>query len=290
MPPLFSPATISDAFDWAIQILDSKEIVSPQTEIEWLLTDLLDSSRADLYLLRHEYLTPSQHCKFQNAVYQRKTRIPLQHILGKTEFFSLPFKIDSKVFIPRPETEILVENLVDRLKDHSSIRILDLGTGSGVIAVALAHNLPNCKVVASDLSTEALRIAKENACLNQVDRFLTFVRGNLLSPFPLRPTFHAIASNPPYIPTDILLTLQPEIWKFEPHPALDGGPDGLLYSKIIIEQASSYLYPGGWLALEIGENQSIPLANMFPKTFKNPEKILDLAGIERVLIAQKMGN
>ena len=287
MPSLPSPATVADAFRWAIHTLAPVGIASPRTEAEWLLTDLLCISRADLYFNRQRRLTPAQHRHFQDAVRRRTKRIPLQQILGKAEFFSLSFKVTPRVLIPRPETEVLVESLIERLKDLPSPRILDLGTGSGAIGVALAHTLPACEVVASDLSTEALRMARENARLNRVDRSLAFVQGDLLSPFRPRPAFHAIASNPPYIPSGDLPTLQPEVRKFEPRAALDGGPDGLRVSRTIVSQAAPYLHPGGWLALEVGNDQAARVADLFSDSFEKPETIRDLTGVERILLGRK---
>ncbi len=288
MPSLASPATVADAFRFAIDTWAPAGIASPRTEAEWLLTDLLSTSRADLYLYRQRRLTPTQHRHFQDAVRRRAKRIPLQQILGKAEFFSLPFKVTPQVLIPRPETEVLVESLIERLQDRPSPSILDLGTGSGAIAVALAHTLPACEVVASDLSAEALRVARENARLNRVDRSLAFVRGDLLSPFCPRPIFHAIVSNPPYICSGDLPGLQPEVREFEPRAALDGGPDGLRYSRTIVSQAASHLHPGGWLALEVGDDQAVRVANLFHSSFEKPETVRDLTGVERVLLARKV--
>ena len=256
-----------------------------------MLVGLFGIHRANLYLsLKHPLTSEQQQCLLK-AVQRRCLRMPLQQILGETEFFSLSFVVTPSVLIPRPETEILVETLVERLKDHPASHILDLGTGSGAIAVSLAHTLPKSRIVATDLSIEALRVARTNAGIHKAEKRMAFVQGNLFCPFPRRQIFHAIASNPPYIPSEELPYLQPEVVTFEPRIALDGGADGLRFYRPIIDQADAHLFPGGWLILEVGLGQASRVASWLQESpgFGHPEIVRDLAGRDRVLLAQKTG-
>lgn len=282
-------STLADALAWTVDALRDAGIPNPRAEAEWLLADLRCVSRSELPLHVHQVLTPTQQQRLQTAVGQRLKRVPLQQVLGQTEFFSFPFKITPHVLIPRPETEILVETLVNRLKGHSAPRILDIGTGSGAVAVALAHTLPGSRIVATDLSADALQTARENVRLNCVADRVAFLQGDLLSPFCSRPVFHALASNPPYIPSADLAHLQPEVRDFEPHLALDGGPDGLRFYRPLISQAGACLLRGGWLALEVADGQAPRVAALLSRCseFRQIETVRDLGGIERVLLARK---
>jgi len=288
LPP---SATFGDALAWATGVFGRAGISSPRTEAEWLLSGLFGTHRAGLYLSLKQRLISEQQQRLLEAVRRRCLRMPLQQILGETEFFSLSFEVTPSVLIPRPETEILVETLIERLKDRPAPHILDLGTGSGAIAVALAHTLPKSRVVATDLSKEALRVARTNAGIHRTETRIAFVQGNLFRPFPRRPIFHAIASNPPYIPSEELPYLQPEVANFEPRIALDGGADGLRFYRPIIAQADARLFPGGWLILEVGQGQAGRVASLLLKSpgFGEPEIVRDLVGRDRVLLAQKSG-
>ncbi len=291
MPALPVPTTVSDALAWTADAFRGAGVPDPQTDAEWLLVDLLNISRSELPLHARRSLTSAQHQRLRAAVAQRKRRVPLQQILGQTEFYSLPFKITPHVLIPRPETEHLVEALADRLKNGPSPRILDIGTGSGAIAVALGHTLPESRIVASDLSANALRVARKNARLNHTENRIAFVRGDLLCPFRPHPAFHALASNPPYIPSNDLPRLQPEVRDFEPRLALDGGPDGLRFHRPLISQAGACLLPGGWLALEVADGQAPTVAALLSQRSElgQIETVRDLGGVERVLLAKKQG-
>ena len=225
------PPSLADALAHTTQRLIAAGIPSARTESEWLLCHILSCSRTDLLVNTHRTLS-SEHARILKAALVKRTaRIPLQHILGETEFFSLPFYVSPAALIPRPETEILVETLANRLQSISNPYILDLCTGAGPIAVALAHTLPTAHLIATDLSQDALLLAQKNARHNLVHTRTAFLQANLLTPFATRPTFHAIAANPPYIPSSDLSTLQIEVRDHEPHLALDGGPDGLTTSR-----------------------------------------------------------
>lgn len=252
--------TIFDRLTWAKNILSRAGITGP--DAEWALAHVLSSTRAELHLHAREPISETQDRIFRNLIARRVQRVPLQHLLGETEFFGLSFQCTPDALIPRPETEILVEVLIGHLRNHPAPRILDLGTGSGIIAVALSSLLPRAHLVAADLSGPALHLARRNAHRNRVADRMAFVRADLLSAFATGIRFDAIASNPPYIPTAHLETLDPEVRNHDPHLSLDGGPDGLTFYRRIIPAAVSHLAPGGLLAFEIGCDQAGALAGL----------------------------
>ena len=258
-------------------------------EAEWLVSDLLGIDRTDLAFSRGRLLSLHQRRRLLASTNRRRRRVPLQQILGHTEFFSLPFRLSRHVLIPRPETEILVESLVDRVRALRRPRILDVGTGSGAIAVAAASTVPHSRVVALDVSVPALSIAKDNARLNGVEGRIAFLNGSLLSPFLRRPAFDALAANLPYIPSDRFDGLQPEVRDYEPRLALDGGPDGLRLYRSLIRCAGDLLRPGGWLTMEVGDDQARSVARMIASTpaFHAPEVLPDLNSVERVVLCRK---
>jgi len=239
-----------------------------------------------------------------SSVLKRRIKAePIQYILGKTEFMGLEFKVTADVFIPRPETEILVETTIAIVQssEFRVQRILDIGTGSGCIAISLAKFIKNAEVTAIDISNEALKIAKQNAFLNNVK--VNFLTSNLFSNYELPTTpaikiggsaknfggnYELIISNPPYIPTHEIKTLQPEV-KHEPHIALDGGRDGLDFYRRIIDIAVRYLKKGGFVIMEIGFNQKDAIKNIFQNSayFEIIEFVKDYNNMDRVVIAKK---
>jgi len=227
---------------------------------------------------------------------RRAAREPLQYILGYTEFHGLKIRVGPGVLIPRPETELLVEEAIKTVHSlhFTSLRILDLCTGSGCIALALAREFPDAEVCGTDISEVAIRYAEENAGINDINN-VEFLRGSLFEPFdklsaPGQLSFRAglIISNPPYIKRDEIGNLQPEIKDWEPMEALDGGEDGLDYYKKLIPEAGNYLKKYGYLVLEIGIGQSDEVKLMAENAgFKEIIVIRDYSGIERILIANK---
>ena len=264
-------------------------VPDPRTDAEWLLAAVLKTSRSGIFVNPRRRLSPTQFQRLRDFVQKRRARVPLQHLLGETEFFSLPFHVGPDALIPRPETEILVESLVERLDSHTGPRILDVGTGAGPVAVALAHALPSSRLVATDVSPRALRLAARNACRNDVQHRIAFVCADLLAAFRTRCAFHAVVSNPPYVATRDLPTLQPEVRCFDPTRALDGGPDGLAFHRTIIAQASDRVYRDGWLALEVADGTAPDVLNLLAESsgFKHERTVPDLSGRKRVLLAKK---
>jgi len=221
---------------------------------------------------------------------RRAAREPLQYILGYTEFHGLKIKVGPGVLIPRPETELLVEEAVKTVhtSHFTSLRILDLCTGSGCIALALAREFPDSEIYGTDTSEVAIRYAEENVDRNRIKN-VTFLKGNLFDPLKNSDNkFDVIISNPPYIRRADMENLQPEIKDWEPGEALDGGEDGLDYYKMIIPESKNYLKENGYLVLEIGIGQSDEVKWMAEETgFKDIIVIRDYSGIERILIAKK---
>jgi len=260
-------------------------------ETELLFTDILNCNRLSLYLNKDIFLDKAESSLVSSVLKRRIKAEPIEYILGKTEFMGLEFKVTADVFIPRPETEILVETALRESsvvsRQSSDINILDIGTGSGCIAVSLAKFLPYAKIDAVDISKEALRIAEENAKMHNVN--INFIQSNLFNNYGLwTMDYGLIVSNPPYIPTQEIETLQPEV-RYEPHMALDGGKDGLDFYRRIIDKTPHYLRKDGFLVMEMGFNQKEAIKNIFQKSgyFEIIEFIKDYNNMDRVIIAKK---
>ncbi|MFH0790913.1 MAG: peptide chain release factor N(5)-glutamine methyltransferase [Candidatus Omnitrophota bacterium] len=264
------------------------------TEAELLFTQILGCNRLSLYL--NESM-PLARGKSQAVSLVLKRRIfgePLQYILGKTEFMGLEFKVNKDVLIPRQETEILVETAINivKLLNCSTVKLLDLGTGSGCIAVSLAKFLQGVGITANDISKSALKTARENAVLNNVADRIEFVEGDLFDYGQGQalslPVYDLIVTNPPYIVTEEIDNLQREV-QYEPRIALDGGADGLCFYRRIIKEAPAYLKENGFLIMEMGFNQCDAIKNIFRKSgkFEIIEIVKDYSGIERVIVGKK---
>ena len=232
---------------------------------------------------------PATQCAYRDLVARRQTGMPIQYITGASEFFGLPFSVGPGVLIPRPETEHLVEEVI-RLAaqfEETGLRVADIGTGSGIIAVAVAHALPHAHISAIDSSAQALAIAKENAVNNQLADRIDFFEGDLLAPLTGQ-RFEIIASNPPYIPSADSDSLSIEVREHEPHSALFAGDDGLDIYRRLIPEAHELLSPGGWLVLEIGYGQQQAIAELlFANLYSDIHFIADYQGIPRVASARR---
>ncbi len=284
----------------ASSFLEQANIESPQINCEILLTDILGiKNRMDLYLSETK-LSPRGKILFNKRLNMRFRRYPVQHITQKAHFMDFELIITPFVFIPRPETEILVEKVLEIIQTHllnkkildfrtyrPSLKILDVGTGSGNIAIALAKYIPQAKITAIDISDKILKIAKRNAKLNRVEKRIRFTKMDILKLFDkCCEKFDIVVSNPPYIPTYKLHLLQPEV-KLEPQIALDGGYDGLRFHKIIINNIKKILNPEGFLVLEIGESQSDKIKELLENSrLKLVEITRDYSKIDRVIICQ----
>ena len=288
--------TVLRALDWATQELARQGFESPRLEAEVLLGHTLGMGRVDLYLHFDRPLTPQELSAFKSHLAKRLEHFPLQYITGRTQFMSSELLVCPGVFIPRPETEVLVEEVIVRLRRRSEgeapLVIVDLGTGCGNIAISLAREFPQARVYAVDVSPEAVAIARENAVRNGVAGSIHFLVGDLFEPLKgrgLEGGVDLLVSNPPYIPRGEMGSLPPEVGLFEPREALDGGQDGMDFHRRIVAQAPDFKNPGAWLALEVGEGQAQRARSMLLSDgkFRGVEVIKDYAGIERVVIGER---
>ncbi len=263
---------------------------------ELLLADLLGCNRAHLLARPERRVPPETRHRYEGLIERRAGREPLQYLLGEWEFYGRLFLVTDAVLIPRPETELLVEECLDRIPPDRPVRAADVGTGSGVIAVTLAAERPLLAVVAVDSSSEALHIARHNARRHGVGDRIRFVQGDLCEP--LRPEFsqehdglELVASNPPYVPTARLRALQPEVRDHEPRRALDGGPDGLSIIRRLLSETPEVLAPRGWLVIEIGEGQAAAVNELAAARQAYETETLetsrDAAGRKRVFCARR---
>jgi release factor glutamine methyltransferase len=273
--------------------LKDHRVENPRLNAELLLAQCLGFSRETLYAnLRREILAEEKKA-LDELLRRRMAGEPLQYLLGHQEFWSVDLKVDPRVLIPRPETEVLVEEALSILAIPSGSvpRVLDIGTGSGAIVIALTKEVEEIFAVATDISHEALEVAKENAREAGVDQRIRFVRGNLLHPFRhlTGGVFDLILSNPPYICRSEIEELTREIKGHEPRLALDGGEDGLDFYHQMSRQVPPYLREGGWLLVEIGQGQGAKISALLEQSgcFRTPELVRDLSGIERVIKVQK---
>jgi release factor glutamine methyltransferase len=279
--------SVGDAVAWGATALDESDIrcVSSRADAMLLLRHVMHLSAAQLHVEWERQLTQEQTQQYNALLRRRQLGEPLQYILGAQEFFGLHFRVTPAVLIPRPETEHLVEAAITRLRDSEEPRILDAGTGSGAIAVALAHNLPTAHITAVDISAQALEVAEQNAKQNGVAERIRFVASDLLAAVGME-KFHAIVSNPPYIATGERKKLPVEVRDHEPEQALFAGKSGLEIIQRLVAAAPAALVAGGWLFMEIGYNQRDAVAGLL-RDWRAVEFVADLQGIPRVAIGQR---
>jgi len=278
--------TTLDALHWAINSLKSAGIETAVTDAEWLLEDTVSLVRHQLYL-QNRSLTDKEIIRYTTTIKKRCNHEPVAYIIGSKTFLDWEFTVSPHVLIPRWETEVLVDELCKR--SHQNWRIgVEMGTGSGAIAISLALKLPHIQVYATDISASALQIAWLNAKQLGASNRIIFIQGDMLtilSGLELEGRVDFIVSNPPYIPTNEIDVLPPDVRDFEPRVALDGGKDGRDYYKKIIKNAPDYLMSGGYLALEVGPGQAEPVQELMQKHFET-QIINDLCQRERVVLGQ----
>ena len=284
--------------EWSIDRLTQAGVDSPRMEAEVLLAGALGFGREEIYRRPERILNEVEKTVSRDFVGRRVRREPVAHILGHREFWSLDFKITPDVLIPRPETETLIEILLKlnaELNAEASTgqvrRLLDIGTGSGIIAVVAAREITDCRVTATDLSPDALVVARENADTHDVSDQINFIQGDLFAEVP-ETLYDFIVSNPPYIETKRLPDLMPDVRNFEPTAALDGGVDGLDFYRRIISKASDYLKEGGGLVFEIGETQAEAVSRLLcaEDKYETVNVTKDYSGYDRVVSARKRTN
>lgn len=271
--------TVLKVLEWTKGYLAEKGVENARLEAEWLLCAVTGLDRMGLYLNFDKPLLDTELSAYRALVARRAKREPLQYILGNQEFMGLEFETAPGVLIPRYDTEVLVE---EALKRSATVKkALDIGLGSGCIAVALAAKLPDAEVWGVEQSRQALDLSLRNAERNGVT--IKIVEGSLFVPV-VGELFDLIVSNPPYIPTADIETLQSEVRDYEPREALDGGADGLDFYRQIVPQASDYLTHGGWLLVEIGIGQTVTVRELFASAgFSDLFVAQDAASIERVV-------
>lgn len=285
---------ISEALRWAEDSLSRSGIASSRLDAEVLLAEILRCDRSFLYG-HPEFLLSSQAEELLRIWIRRRSRnLPTAYILGKKEFWSLEFRVTPAVLIPRPETELLAAVSLERAKEGKAELIVEVGCGAGALLVSLARELGGSRFCATDSSSDALWLARQNAKRYGVEGRISFLRGDLFASLRGRRwegRLDLVISNPPYIPRGEIASLPRDIRLYEPKKALDGGKDGLSFYRRLIPQAARFLRPGGWLILEMGQDQSQDIREIFSKSrgFGEPNIVRDYQGIERVISARRRG-
>jgi release factor glutamine methyltransferase len=314
---------------WTTGYFEEKGVSEPRASAEILLAHTLGLSRLDLYLRHDQPLSPEELARFKAIIVRRRLGEPLAYLTGHKEFWSLDFLVTPATLIPRPETEVLVEAVIEvfggggqgsRTPDpsptpppptpnfrstgkmpvqhrqdacvpgHSGVA-LDVGTGSGAVVVALARELPDLHWVAVDISAAALEMARENARRHEVVKRISFFQGDLLSQFKPRPRFSLMTANLPYVPRPEWEQLPKEIRDYEPKEALVGGEEGLDLLERLCREAHQYLQPGGWLAMELGAGQAKRVMSFLEeaKAYDTLKAVKDYQDIDRVVLARRSG-
>ncbi len=310
-----TPVQLKAALTAAVERLEAAEIGSPRMNAETLLMFVLGVNRAYLYAHPELELNPEEQANYDEVIAQRATGMPSQYITGHQEFWGLDFVVTPAVLIPRPETEHLVETVVELAREHQQqtaarLKIVDVGTGSGCVALALANELSFAEIFATDISAEALEIAKANAARLQLDSRVKFLHCDVLEPVNTAATswssraseesrgtptiatpFHAldfVVSNPPYVAYSEADKVQKSVREFEPLNAVFAGVNGLDVISRLIEQSCTALKPGGWLAMEIGYSMRDAVVVLLdPTLWEDVRVVPDLQGIPRVIAARK---
>ena len=275
--------TVLESIKLSTEFLEKKGIESPRLNAEILLSEILNCKRLDLYLKFDQPLKELEISKYREWIKRRGLYEPIQYIIGKIEFFGLQFRVNSSVLIPRPETEILVEEVLRYSKSKNGLKILDIGTGSGIIAIAIAKQLEDSQITAIDISQEAINLAMENAVTNEVISKLKFLMSDIKD-FENNEKFDVVVSNPPYISKEDFPSLQNEIKDYEPRIALTDSNDGLDFYKIISKRSKSLLKKDGRIYFEVGKGQADNVERiLIENDFICIRSINDYQQIERVV-------
>ncbi|MBL8824810.1 MAG: peptide chain release factor N(5)-glutamine methyltransferase [Planctomycetia bacterium] len=270
---------------WTTTFLTEKQADSPRLDAEVLLAHILNVPRIALYTRFDEVASDETRARYRQLVKQRVEGMPVAYLVGFKEFYNLRFAVTPAVLIPRPETELVVLEAIRLAKTITSPRVVDVGTGSGVMAITMARFVPAANVTAIDLSPDALAVAQQNAQTLGVASRIRFLQGDLLAPV-AGEMFDLVMSNPPYIPSEVMSSLSESVKKYEPHLALDGGPGGLQVIEKLADQALGHLKPGGYLILEIGYDQGKTVPALLQKLGYQAVNIqIDHAGHPRIVRA-----
>jgi len=288
--------TVGQALKNIRKIFKNRGIINSEREAEILLSYFLEMSRSEIYLNSDRVLKDIEKTQLEKKIQKRIEKIPLQYITKHQEFMGMDFLVEKGVLIPRPETEILVEEVIKKLKNYkcsNNLKVADLGTGTGIIAICIAKFIDDIIIYATDISKKSLQIALKNAQKNECKDKIIFLQGDLFEPFMgkiRKNSLDGIISNPPYIDSYDFESLPPEIKDNEPKIALSGGIDGLDYYRKIIKKSPYYLKKSGFIALELGLNQSEMVEELILKENnfdEDIEIIKDYLGIDRVVIAYR---
>ena len=276
---------IGSLLDWGKKHLRKNGIEDYDTSAEALLEKITGLSRSELLINPGRSVTHEKMEEYRNLVRRRAQHVPLQYLLGYVEFYNVRIKCDSRALIPRPETEILVDVVLKKIQGMKSPRILDIGTGSGNIAIALARNSINAYVVGVDISIDALNLALENAIANEVQDRISLIAGDILDEKFVANlgAFDCVVSNPPYVAEFEKEKLQPEVIEFEPEIALFSPGDPLRFFRAITEAAPRILKTSGLIAFEIGLGQASEIKRIMTLGFEKLAFLKDLSGIDRVI-------
>lgn len=282
--------TVLESIRLSTQYLGEKGIDSPRTNAELLLAAIIGCKRLELYLSFDKPLSEIELKQFRESLKRRGNFEPLQYIIGTVEFYGLELNVDSNVLIPRPETEMLVETIINQFSKEQQIVVLDIGCGSGNISIALAVNFPLAKIISTDISNAALAVAKKNSEKFNVKERINFINHNILKDsLDNLPLFNAIVSNPPYVSKESYAELQKEIRNYEPREAVTDEKDGYTFFKVIAEAASIRLKENGKLFFEIAQGQSDEVKNILMENkFSNICVIKDYQGIDRVIFGERV--
>ncbi|HZZ80529.1 MAG TPA: peptide chain release factor N(5)-glutamine methyltransferase [Gemmataceae bacterium] len=280
--------TLGELLDWTAKHLASKGIDTARLDAEVLLAQAVGCRRIDLYGVRFgEVASPEVRQQYRDLIRRRLEGCPVAYLVGRKEFYGMELKVSPAVLIPRPDTEHVVMECLKLAKPMDKPRVIDIGTGSGAIAIAIAKHHPTADVTAIDKSADALAVAKENAAKIGVDR-IRFLHGDLFAPLAADEQFDFIVSNPPYIADAEMAKLPVGVRQYEPHDALKGGPDGFVVFDRLIAEARTRLAPGGYLIVEIGTAQEKPARDKLSAipTFTLLPTVFDFSGHPRVLVAK----
>ncbi len=277
--------TVREILKWTRGYFKEAGIAQPRLEAEILLAHVMNVDRLHLYLSPDTPLTPDERAQFREIIKKRRSGVPRQYLTGEVQFYGLRFRVRDDVFIPRPETEELLEKALGLVERDRDLACLDLGTGSGVIAVSLAKYLPRVKVTAVDLSADAVQLAQENAELNEVTDRVDVIRSDWFERVPGK--FDLIVSNPPYIPEEKMNHLPDEVREHEPHSALNGGKGGLEEIAKLVQGLKEHMHAGGSALFEIGDGQGTMVRDQMKDAgFADIRVERDFAEKERYVIAR----
>jgi release factor glutamine methyltransferase len=279
--------TVLESVKLSADFLEKKGIESPRLNAELLLAEIMNCKRIDLYLKFDQPLKETEIIKYREWISRRGKFEPLQYIIGKVEFYNLFFNVTPDVLIPRPETEILIETIINRFQGKTDLKILDIGVGSGNISVALAKNLNGCEITGIDISEKAIMIAKENSIANECDSKIKFENIGIEDYSANGYLFDIVVSNPPYVSKEEFGTLQKEIVDYEPSIAVTDSDDGLYFFRTIAVISKSILKKQGCLFMEIGKGQHDDIRNiLLENNFINVHFVKDLQQIDRIAVGE----